>query len=258
MKYKNILMLIAVFTVVGAMASYGFAAKAEDNGNESVFEAQKEQLEARQELEKRSVEGSSEAVKQEAERRWEAEKKALEVARESAKNGTSTSDNEEDGDDNDNGTTTRKTDKDREDDDATEHRSVVAGFVRNLLSIASSTRDGGIGNEVRTVAKEQNDDKDDVAQAIDRVKNRNAFLTFLIGADFKNLGELRSSIVTTDNHISRLTNIKSKASSTPEIQTALDEEITALKAEKERLNNIVSKGEGKISLLGWLVKLLQK
>lgn len=269
MKYKNIVVFIAMFTFLGALSSYGLTAKAEDNNktddetaigvsasiqvqNEVNFEAEKKQMEASREAEKKTLEGASESVKKEAEIKWESEKKAFETSRENYNNGTSTKE-----EDNDNGTTTKEKDEDDWDDDANEHRSAVSIYVHGLLDIASTTRDKGIGERVRIVAKEQNDNKDKTSRAINDVKSRNAFIIFLIGADFKNLGELRSSIVTTDNHINRLNDIKSKASSTPEIQTALDVEIKALIQEKDRLTNIVAQNEKRGSLFGWLVKLFQ-
>lgn len=268
MKYKNIIVFVALFTFIGALSSYGLTTKAEDNNktddetnvsaqkqSEVNFETEKKQMEINREAEKKALEGASESVKKEAEVKWEAEKKAFETSRENYKNGTSTK--ERDYDD-DSATTTKEKDDDKWDDDASGHRSAVSVYVHNLLGIASTTRDKGLGEKVRIVAREQNDDKDKTSQAINDVKSRNAFITFLIGADFKNLGELRSSIVTTDNHISRLTDIKSKASSTPEIQLALDVEIKALTTEKERLSSIVSKNEKRASIFGWLVRLFQK
>jgi hypothetical protein len=264
MKYKNILMLIAVFMVIGTVVSYGLAAKAEDDsdtGNESSgeiqqrqdeanFELQKQQMEAAREAEKKALENSPEAVKKAAENRWEADKEQFEANREAEKKSEESASAEaSDGDENQN---------EDEDEDAAEHRSVVSAYVHDLLSIASTTGDRGLGEKVREIAKEQNENKDKVARAIDDVKSRNAFITFLIGADFKNLGELRSFITTTDNHINRLNDIKSKASSTPEIQAALDVEIDSLSQEKERLSGIVAEKEDKISLFGWLVKLFQK
>jgi len=67
-----------------------------------------------------------------------------------------------------------------------EHRSTVATFVRSLLNIADKEQ-GGIGEQVRVVAQEQNETKDKVADGIDKIQNRSKIKTFLIGTDIKTL-----------------------------------------------------------------------
>src|SRR3972149_2390449 len=85
-----------------------------------------------------------------------------------------------------------------------DHRSAVATFVQDLLKVADREQ-GGIGEEVRVIAQEQNDDKEEVAREIDEVNNRSGFKTFFIGTDYKNLGNLRSAIAKTQTQIDRLT-----------------------------------------------------
>src|SRR3989338_6929252 len=70
-----------------------------------------------------------------------------------------------------------------------EHRSVVASFVQSLRAVAN--RDGGIGAEVRAVAKSQNDGDTTTTDAIAKVEGRSAFKTFLIGTDWESIGMLR-------------------------------------------------------------------
>ena len=146
-------------------------------------------------------------------------------------------------------------DDEEEDEDASEHRSAVADFVQSLHEIASTTPNRGIGEEVSAVAKEQNDIKDETAKAIDSVKSRGTIVTLLIGANLENIAELKNSIAATENHINQLTGIKARTS--PEVAAALDKEISALAAEKDRLTNIVVENENKVSILGWLVRLFQ-
>lgn len=81
---------------------------------------------------------------------------------------------------------------------AEQHRSIVANFVQNLLKVASR-QEGGIGDQVRVVAQQQNDSKEREAQAIEKVQKRGKFRTFLIGTDYKNLGQLRNETVQTRN-----------------------------------------------------------
>lgn len=134
-----------------------------------------------------------------------------------------------------------------------EHKSAVATFVRGLLEIASSSP--AIGAEVSAVAKEQEDDKDKTAEAAEKVEGRSAFIKLLIGADFKNLGQLRSSIAAEENAIKRLSNLKGQVSA--DVQVKLDAEVKALSDDKARLEAVVKANENVNGLFGWLVKLLQ-
>jgi hypothetical protein len=140
--------------------------------------------------------------------------------------------------------------------DGDSHRSSVATFVQNLLNVANREK-GGIGDQVRKIANAQNDSKDEVANKIDKVKGRNGFATFLVGTDFKTIGELRSDMVTTGNQIDQLTTLLGKttiASDKVIIQTQID----ALKLQQQKINDFINANESKFSLFGWLVKLFNR
>jgi len=132
------------------------------------------------------------------------------------------------------------------------HRSTISNLANELNRIAD--RDGGIGAELRDVAKEQNVSKEKVVEAIEKVENRSGFKTFFIGTDYKNLGALRSEMVTTDNHIDRLTKSKERAVN-PGTATDIDEQIAVLEAEKVSIETFITENEDKFSLFGWFVKL---
>jgi microsomal dipeptidase-like Zn-dependent dipeptidase len=116
---------------------------------------------------------------------------------------------------------------------------------------------GEIGDKVKEIAKAQNNSKDDVAEKIDKIKNRNGFKTFLIGTDYKNVGQLRSEMVTTQNHIDQLNKLLDKTTNAAD-KTALQEEIQALTKEQQKINDFIKANESKFSLLGWFVKLFNR
>jgi hypothetical protein len=144
------------------------------------------------------------------------------------------------------------------DDDAMsegeEHRSEVADAVHKLLEV--SDRSGGIGDEVKEIANEQKDAHDDVADSMNDLNKRSGLLTFLIGTDFKNLGKLRSSLVTSENGIDRLMKAKEKANRS--VSDEIDAQIAVLKSENEHAKEFIAEQEGKFSLFGWLVKMFAK
>jgi hypothetical protein len=136
---------------------------------------------------------------------------------------------------------------------AEEHRSTVANFVQTLLKTASST-EGGIGQEVRVIAQQQNDSDATTTKAIEKIQSRSKIKTFLFGSDYKNLGALRSELVQTRNRIDQLNRIIQNATSTAEIQT----QIQTLEEEQTKIENFIKEQESKFSLFGWLVKLFSK
>lgn len=154
-----------------------------------------------------------------------------------------------------------------EDEDATSskgqinaaaHRSVVANFVHSLLKVASST-EGGIGQQVRVIAQQQNDSDTTTTEVITKVNKRGKIKIFLIGSDYKNLGALRSEIVHTRNRISQLNRLIQNATGTNATDTAeIQSQIKTLEQEQTKIENFINAQEGKFSLFGWLLKLFNR
>ncbi|MFA5188399.1 MAG: hypothetical protein WC460_03485 [Patescibacteria group bacterium] len=137
-----------------------------------------------------------------------------------------------------------------------EHRSAVATFVQNLLNAANNDK-SGIGDQVKAIAQAQNDTKEQEAQAIDKINSRGKITTFLIGSDYKNLGMLRSQMVTTQNQINQLTALLAKTTD-PATKASLQAQIQVLTQEQQKINDFIKTNESKFSLFGWLVKLFNK
>lgn len=137
---------------------------------------------------------------------------------------------------------------------AAEHRSVVANFVQSIVHVAE--REGGIGEQVRLIAQQQNQSEATTTEAIEKIENRSKIKTFLIGSDYKNLGVLRSEIVKTRNRISQLDNLMDKAKNASSTEEMLLQ-VQTLEAEQTKIEAFIKTQEGKFSLFGWLVKLFQ-
>jgi hypothetical protein len=138
---------------------------------------------------------------------------------------------------------------------AEKHRSTVANFVQNLLEVAD--REGGIGEQVRTIAQEQNQSAEITVQAMEQVQTRSRVKTFLIGSDYKNLGALRSETVQTANRLQHLNVLLESAQSEAD-KTELRAQIQILEQEQTKIEAFVQAEEGKFSLFGWFVKLFNK
>lgn len=134
-----------------------------------------------------------------------------------------------------------------------EHRSEVAAYVQGLLRIADRDA-GGIGSQVRVIAREQNDSGTTTAQARAQIETRGKFKTFLIGSDYKNIGIIRSELAQTEKRIARLEAL-AVSSTVAADKDELNLQIQALKDDKVKLELFVEARENVFSLFGWFVKL---
>ncbi|PIZ45073.1 hypothetical protein COY31_01090 [Candidatus Wolfebacteria bacterium CG_4_10_14_0_2_um_filter_39_18] len=139
--------------------------------------------------------------------------------------------------------------------DVEEHRSAVSNFVQSLLSVAD--REGGIGEQVRVIAREQNQSASTTVHAMGKIQSRSKIKTFFFGSDYKNLGALRSEIVQTKNRLNQLDKLVENA------QTAVDKaelqnQVQTLKQEQQKIDTFLKANENKFSLFGWFTKLFSK
>jgi hypothetical protein len=138
---------------------------------------------------------------------------------------------------------------------ATERRSAVANFVQKLKEVADR-QPGVIGDQIRIVAAEQDAAGDRIAKVMGKVEKRSKIKTFLFGSDYKNLGSLRSEMVQTRNRLRQLNQIMENLDNEAD-KTEIKNQIQALEQERLKIENFITAQESKISLFGWLAKLLQ-
>ncbi|KKP78104.1 MAG: hypothetical protein A2271_02105 [Candidatus Moranbacteria bacterium RIFOXYA12_FULL_35_19] len=112
-----------------------------------------------------------------------------------------------------------------------------------------------IAGELEEVAEETEETQDETVEAIEEVEQQNAFKKFLIGTDYKNLGQLRSSLVHNENQIRKLTRLSGSIED-GEVETAVTAQMTLLMQERERIKNIIMENEDGFSLLGWAFRLI--
>lgn len=147
--------------------------------------------------------------------------------------------------------------EDMDDDELSgdEHRSDVATFVKSLLRVAD--RDGGIGEKVREVAREQNETASTTAEAIEKVSKKGKIATFFFGSDYKNLGQLRSELVTTENNIEKLRDLVDEAANIAN-KTELEAQVKILEETKAKVDAFITEHESAFSLFGWVARMFAK
>jgi len=133
-----------------------------------------------------------------------------------------------------------------------QRKSKVSNVVQELKDLAG--KDQNIGEEVRVVAQEQEESNERATKAMEKVEARGGFKTFLVGTDYKNIGALRSEVVTSQNHIDRLMKARDRTTSDG-VKADLDIQIAELKEANTDAETFIQQNEDKFSLFGWFAKL---
>jgi len=138
------------------------------------------------------------------------------------------------------------------------HSKKIKDVVQNLQDVANDEETLGnedVSDDIDDVADTEDDASDDVVDSIDAVETRGKWRQLLFGGDYNNLGHLRSSLVHTRNRIRKLTrNVGSTVGEGSD--TVLQEQLTTLTQERERIKDVITENESKFSILGWVFKFL--
>ncbi|KKQ25365.1 MAG: hypothetical protein US62_C0043G0006 [Candidatus Woesebacteria bacterium GW2011_GWA1_37_8] len=122
-----------------------------------------------------------------------------------------------------------------------------------LNKIKEVTDDPVIIEEVDNLAQEQ-EQIEASAEAVLNKADRPAAVKFLIGPDYKNLGQLRSEVVHTRNNIRQLERIQEKAGE--DEQLAIQAALSELEESASRLQSEMYTKLSGFSLFGWLFRWL--
>jgi hypothetical protein len=133
-----------------------------------------------------------------------------------------------------------------------QHRSEVAKAVEELLSVAE--RDGGIGEEVRTIAKAQEENHTKINESLKKVEARSPIAKFFIGPDQTEIDSAKQIVAANEAQIQQLTALKTKLASSSD-QTVIDSLIQLLQKVNAEASTSLSQSEQGFSLFGWMFRL---
>jgi len=134
-------------------------------------------------------------------------------------------------------------------------RSRVANAVQEMLGVAD--RIGGIGEQVRVIARAQNQNQEQIETNLDAVKNRGRLKKFFFGPDYKRLNTVEEKLV---NHSEKLSELKALAAQiTDEADKAsLEAQIKVMEQAAAEIQNEANSEKKGFSLFGWLNRMLSK
>lgn len=147
-------------------------------------------------------------------------------------------------------------DTDNDGSDADEqHGSVVASIVAHLHLIADRENERGVGEEVRTVAKEEASSSVASTEAMHELNSEGFLKKLFLGPNYKNIGQLRSTISVTENHIERLQHVLANTTDA-HVRADLIAQIAALQGLASSTEVYVQAHERVFSVFGWFFRLL--
>lgn len=132
------------------------------------------------------------------------------------------------------------------------HRSEVAKAVQELLSVAD--REGGIGQEVRIIARAQEENHAKINDSLKKVEDRNAFAKFFFGPDQTEIDSAKQIVAQNEAQIKQLTDLKSRMATGTD-QTLIDNQITLLQKVNAEASSTLSAHENSFSLFGWMFRI---
>ncbi len=138
---------------------------------------------------------------------------------------------------------------------AQEKMSIVSQKVKELL--ASEDRQGGIGQEIREIARLQNQAQEKIQTQTIKMASRSGLLKKLIGPDLKAVGNLKQELIQNQLRVKKLKELKTEVVNKAE-ETQVQETVEALIEQNTALENQIDQEEDTPSMFGWLIKLFRK
>jgi len=137
---------------------------------------------------------------------------------------------------------------------AVQNMSEVAKQVQQLLQVRTT---GGIGEQVRQIAKEQNQAQTKIQEQLKQLDTKGKLARFLTGTDYGVVKNLKTQLEQNLLRIEQLTQLQNQLSNQGDI-TTVQETIQALTNQNTTLQDKINLEEQSGSLFGWLFKLFAK
>jgi len=137
---------------------------------------------------------------------------------------------------------------------AVENMSSVAQQVQQLLLIRTT---GGIGEQVRQVAQEQNQAQTQIQQELNKLETQSNFTKKIFGPNYKAINNLNQQMAQNQLRIQKLEQLADQVQNQAEA-AQLRETIQALIQQNTALQSQVQAELHVSSLLGWLLKLINQ
>jgi len=136
-----------------------------------------------------------------------------------------------------------------------QRRSQVANAVQEMLQVAE--RNGGIGQQVRTIAQNQNQNQEKIEASLQKVQSRSGFAKFFVGPNYGEINNAKKMLEQNREQIQQLNQIKNQLVNQGD-QQQLTEQIQVLEQANLQIENSLGTAQKGFSLLGWMFRWFAK
>ena len=136
-----------------------------------------------------------------------------------------------------------------------QRRSRVANAVQEMLAVAD--RNPGIGQQVRTIAQNQNQEQEEMEGALQTTKKRSGIVKFFIGPNYKELKKVEDRLENHKNRLEELKGLRAQLENSADAEV-LTQQIQTMEQIGAELENEVNQEKQGISLFGWLFRWMAK
>ncbi|MFA6194787.1 MAG: hypothetical protein WC719_03530 [Patescibacteria group bacterium] len=138
---------------------------------------------------------------------------------------------------------------------AQQRRSQVASAVQTMLQI--SERNGGIGQQIKTIAQAQTQNQEKIETSLAKVQNRGALAKFFFGPNYGEINNAEKTLEQNREQIKQLNQVKNLLANQGD-QQQLTEQINLLERANLEIGESLAKAQEGASLFGWLNRLFVK
>ncbi|MFH0955627.1 MAG: hypothetical protein V1801_00190 [Candidatus Falkowbacteria bacterium] len=138
---------------------------------------------------------------------------------------------------------------------AEQRRSQVANAVQEMLQVAE--RNGGIGQQVKTIAQTQTQNQEKLEMSLEKVQSRGGFAKFFVGPNYGEINNAKKILKQNREQIERLDQVKNQLASQGD-QQQLAEQIKTLEQANLEIENSLGTAQKGFSLFGWMFRLFSK
>lgn len=137
----------------------------------------------------------------------------------------------------------------------TQARSQVANAVQEMLQVAE--RNGGIGEQIRVIAQNQNQNQEKIENSLLQVQSRKTFTKFIVGPNYGEINNAQKMLEQNRQNLEQLNQIRNQIVDQVDSQQLL-EQIQVLEQANLEIEDSLESAQKGFSLFGWLFKVFSR
>ena len=139
--------------------------------------------------------------------------------------------------------------------DSEQRRSIVANAVQEMIKVAE--RNGGVGQEIKTIAQTQTQNQEKLETGIQKIQSRSGFAKFFIGPNYGEIKNSQKLLEQNKERIQNLNQLKTQVADQGD-QLQLVEQIQLLEQVNQQIETSLTEAQKGFSLFGWIFRLFTK